>query len=202
MRTFLLASAALLWGGTALAEDLPTSTSLPSAMTIPAPAASLPSEEQPMVSQGNPAWRWMKLGSTTIGRAGCLVTSLYDTLITSKLLSSSTDLGSFVRLLSAYGLFTPSGDLRWDIGKLFPVTVQRITAFGAAALDKAASALSDGTYVLIELATKRGTHHWVRVSRIVNGDAEIRDPNGGRIEWLDSTYGVKAVQGMALITAQ
>lgn len=199
MRLFLLAAmaAVLPWSGTALAENL--STSAPSA-DIETPTEPLPPEARPMESQGDPAWRWMKLGSTTIGKAGCLVTSLYDTLITDKLLSASTDLGAFVRLLSSYGLFTPGGDLRWDLKRLFPMlTIERMSAFGGAAIQKAAYALSQGAQVLIQVATNHGTRHWVVVSRIVNGDALIRDPNGGRIRWLSASYGTQAIRGMATI---
>lgn len=203
MRLFLLAMAAALpWSGAALAENLPTSTTV-SAANIETPAAALPSEELPMVSQGDPAWSWIRLGRSTIGKIGCLSMSLYDAFVQLGLLTAgSTDPGAFVRMLRAYGLFTPNGDLRWDLDRLFPVWIERTRAFGDSALNKAAAALSSGKKVLLQVRTVRGTFHWVGVSRIVNGDAEIRDPNGGRTEWLGSTYRIDSIRGMVTIAAQ
>lgn len=205
MRLFLLAMAAALpWSGAALAENLPTSSSVPAAVTPPAlPSAAPAVEDQPMISQGNPAWSWIPLGRSTIGKIGCLSMSLYDAFVQMGLLAAgSTDPGAFVRMLSAYGLFTSNGDLRWDLDRLFPVWIERTRAFGSAALNKAAAALSNGKKVLLQVRTARGTFHWVGVSRIVNGDAEIRDPNGGRTEWLGDTYRIDSIRGMVTIAAQ
>lgn len=200
-RTFLLAMAALLGSGVAHAESLSSNATAPST-NLPMSDTSmtaLPSEARPMISQGDPAWRWIRFGNTTVGRAGCLLMSLYD--VFSSLGITSTDPATFVRTLSANGFFTSSSKLRWNLGQLFPVWTDRLTISGAAALQKAKTAISNGTQVLFEVVTSRGTNHWVVVSRIVNGNAEIRDPNGGRIGWLSSLYGLNSVHGMVTVTA-
>lgn len=205
--TFLLALAAVFVSRAAHAEALPSGANASLATqpaAIPSPDAALPPEapatdDRPMISQGDPAVRTVRLGNTTIGRAGCLAIAMYDAL--ASLGRVSSDPATFVRQLSAYGLFTRNGLLRWSFGSLYSVVTDRFNVSGVAALQKTAAALSNGAQVLLEVATSHGTKHWVRVTRIVNGDAEIRDPNGGRIGWLGSSYGVSSVRGIAMIMA-
>ena len=205
--TFLLALAAVFVSRAAHAEALPSGANVSLAAqptAIPSPDAALPKDappisDRPMISQGDPAVRSVRFGNTTVGRAGCLAISMYDAL--ASLGRVSTDPATFIRTLSAYGLFTHNGLLRWSFGSLYSVVTDRFTISGVAALQKATAALSSGAQVLLEVVTSRGTKHWVRVTRVINGDAEIRDPNGGRTDWLGSSYGVKSVRGMAMIMA-
>jgi hypothetical protein len=103
-------------------------------------------------------------------------------------------------MLIENGMFTRTGSLYWDLGRLFPVIATRLKLAGSAAYDEALRQLSQGAGVLLQVLTDRGTLHWVVASKVVNGDIEIRDPNGGRIGTLGSLYGVKALRGMATIT--
>lgn len=195
MRIFLLAGAALLWSAAGKAEDLSPAPAPVSETTvaIPVPSAHI----RPMISQGDPAWRSVPLGTTTVGRAGCLALSLLDTLTAMGLVSLDPE--AFIRALSESGLLTRNGLLRWGLDRLFPVKAERTSVTGAAAIEQAALELSRNARVLLEVRTSRGTSHWLAVSRIVGNDAEVRDPNGGRIGLLSSLYGVGAVRGLATI---
>lgn len=193
MRTVLLAAAAFLcWSGTAFAEDrAPDHPAAPAAPRIAVPA------ERPMLSQGDPGWKSLPLGSTTVGKAGCLAFAVMDVLESMGLTYASPY--SFIAMLSQNGLLTPSGLLKWSLDKLFPVTATRLAIAGMAAFNEAVNRLSQGAGVVLEVITDRGTRHWVVASRIVGNDIEVRDPDGGRIGLLSSLYGIDSLRGLAAI---
>jgi hypothetical protein len=107
---------------------------------------------------------------------------------------------SFIAMLTRNHMFDRSNQLYWNLSKLFPVTVTRLKLSGAAAYNAAVSHLSAGSKVLLQVATDRGTLHWVVASKALNGDIEVRDPNGGRVGLLSSLYGVHSLRGLAAIT--
>lgn len=190
MRLLLLALAALLcWSGRAHAEDAPASQAV---LTI--------QPSRPMLSQGDPAWRSLPIGTTTIGKSGCLAFSLMDALASMGLSFSSPS--AFIELLKQNGLFTRSGLLVWDLDRLFPVTATRVSIAGNAAYEEAKQKLSEGASVLLEVATVRGTRHWIVASKVTDGGIEVRDPNGGRTGMLESLYGISSLRGLAVIQKQ
>jgi hypothetical protein len=212
MRIVLLAIAAfvlLFWGPNAHAEvrapDLSRISWLspsPTINTFTVPTISRPAfsnASRPVLSQGDPAWRSMRLGRTTVGRSGCLVMALRDALVEMGVTQSSPD--AFVSTLSRNGLFTAQGSLYWSVDKLFPVTVRPMQALGRSGYIQATKHLAEGKGVLLEVTTKRNTRHWVMATKVVNGDdIEIRDPNGGRVGSLKSLYGVQSLRRIAVIS--
>jgi hypothetical protein len=124
--------------------------------------------------------------------------SLMDVLTGMGLFYSSP--ATFLSLLSVNGMFTSTGKLTWSIDRIFPITTMRLNLVGTAAYDEAVRQLSQGTSVLLQVLTDRGTLHWVAAAKVVDGDIEIRDPNGGRIGTLGSLYGVSALRGLATIS--
>jgi hypothetical protein len=107
---------------------------------------------------------------------------------------------SFIAMLTRNHMFDRSNQLYWNLSKLFPVTVTRLKMQGTAANKAAVSHLSEGSKVLLQVVSDHGTYHWVVASRVVNGDIEVRDPDGGRIGLLSSLYGVSSLRGLAAIT--
>lgn len=193
MRIVLTAAALglLSWGAAAHAEDRAPDHLIPQQAQT--------TEERPMLSQGDPQWKRYRFGNTTVGKAGCLALSLMDALVDMGLAIASPQ--SFIRMLSESRLFTKTGLLIWDLGRLFPVTVTRLSLRGRAAYTEAVNRLSQGAKVLLEVRTVRGTLHWVVASKAVNGDFEVRDPDGGRIGLLSSLYGgTDSLRGLAAIT--
>ena len=168
----------------------------PRALVAHSPSQQTPA---PMLSQGDPAWKHLKIGSgATIGKKGCLVAALFDVLCTIGVTCSSPE--AFVEQLSRNRLFTKSGALYWSLDRLFPVSAVRLTLSGATAFNEARRRLEQGASVLLQVATSRGTLHWVVASRVIGDDIEIRDPDGGVVTTLTQRYGRSALRGLAFIT--
>lgn len=190
MRIFLLALAALLsWCDRAHAGD--TTASEPTLILQPS---------RPMPSQGDPMWRSLPIGSTTVGKSGCLAFSLMDALASMGISSDSPS--AFIELLTQNGLFTRSGLLVWNLDRVFPITTTRVSLTGAAAYEEIKRQLSQGARVLVQVGTARGTRHWVVASRITDDGIEVRDPNGGRTGMLEALYGISSLRGLAVIQKQ
>jgi len=154
-----------------------------------------------MPSQGDPAWRSLSIGNTTVGKSGCLAFSLMDALTSMGLSFSSP--AAFVQMLKENGLFTSAGLLKWNLSMLFPVTVRRLTLAGSAAYDEAKRGLTAGMSVLLQVKTPRGTLHWLVATKAADGDFFVRDPNGGRTGLLSTLYGgISSLRGLAELSPQ
>jgi len=218
LRAFALISAVCI-SGPALAQAAPhpaappaTSPAVPAppkpgtsedrgALTTAAAVAALDdTDDPPTYSQGDPRWKNFQLAhGVSVGKAGCLVVSLFTSLLQ---MGYNFDLLSFLRTLADNDLFDRFGRLRWDIQKAIPgLSAERLKLAGTAALAAAKERIADGSRVILEVVTSRGTHHWIAVVKMVGDSIIVSDPNGGKIGTLSDLYGgARAVTGLSVLT--
>ncbi|MEK7602187.1 MAG: hypothetical protein AAB472_01765 [Patescibacteria group bacterium] len=153
-------------------------------------------------SQGDPAWRHARLGRSTIGRKGCLVTSLSmaafhagDTSINPLLL---------VQDLEAKGLVTKEGRIvPTKLGTALPLTpVARVRVTDATVAALIEAELKQGRFVVLRLnhsASGKAGQHWVYALKVENGDIFVADPGRGYCDFLKNLYGKIAVAEMLVL---
>jgi len=177
----------------------------PAHATTPAKAApatgasAAASPSPPAVSQGDPRWKNLQLArGVTVGKAGCLFVSLFTSVIE---MGYNFDVFSFLRTLTDSDLFDRFGRLRWDIQRAIPgLSAERLVLSGAAALAAAKERIADGSRIVLQVVTSRGTRHWIAVMKIVGDTFIVSDPDGGKVGTLSSLYGTNAVRGLAVLT--
>jgi hypothetical protein len=220
LRALALVSA-LFMSGTALAQTgtvppappaatpaAPQVQPLPAPAPVPtAPAAGMDTtagtggtkSTPTAVSQGDPRWKNLQLArGVTVGKAGCLLVSLFTSVLE---MGYNFDLISFLRTLTDNDLFDRFGRLRWDIQKAIPgLSAERLSLAGAAALAAAKERIADGSRIVLQVVTSRGTRHWIAVMKIVGDTFIVSDPDGGKVGTLSSLYGTNAVRGLAVLT--
>lgn len=162
----------------------------------------VPSGTPVVLSQADPRWAGLRLGSGTVRSQGCLFISVAMIAMELGLVSDPlTMMRSFV----TNGLFAPGGLLRtWSIERVFPgLRVLARTALSATGLDRVAEHLNEGRHVLLKLdrdLRRSGIQeHWVRVLRSEAGDLIIADSNGGHVTSLQSRYGMGTIREMLVL---
>lgn len=144
-----------------------------SATTSSATLSSLPSGTYKTWKQNDPRWNNVKMGNSTVGNAGCLVTSISILLVGSgaektRYLAGTFNPGVFATALNNNGGFDSSGNLQW--GKI-PVlepsfSIYDDTTISSDTTDAAKAALigshlSAGRYVVIRVNNARTKQHWL-----------------------------------------
>lgn len=136
--------------------------------------------------QMDPRWKDVKIGGSSIGPVGCLVTSTAIQIARSgtKITSSSFDPGVLGKAMNSQGAFGSSGELlSWGANAWHAVApnfdfLERTSAGGSKA-NKAsviASIISDSTKFVIVSVNSGG--HWVAVTGVNGSEVSIIDPGG------------------------
>ncbi len=190
----LLAMVSFFCAGASFAQELPSDGPRPYVEESLLPSAS--PEGVVVLSQADPRWADLSLGSGTVRSQGCLFISV---AMIAMELGLVTDPLSMMRSFVMNGLFSPSGLLRTvSIERVFPgLRVLMRRALSATGLDQVNKHLRAGHQVLLKIdrdLRRAGIQeHWVRVVRGDGGDLVVADPNGGRVATLRSLYGSSSV---------
>lgn len=137
-------------------------------------------------------WKNVSLGNSTVGRIGCLATSVSILLAKSGVetnLGNNLNPGTFVQYLSSKGGFY-NGNFMWNsVTKLAPnfKFVDKIVANNYSnqqKIDTIKDLISKGYYVTVQVSTS--PQHWVAVDNIVGNQVNILDPASK-----ETTYGKK-----------
>ena len=130
-------------------------------------------------------WSDIYLGSSsgTIGKIGCLVTSISMQIARSGVPVTVNPLnpGTVVQKLNQHGGFTSGGGLYWNAISYVAPSFQYVGQYGLSGSKEARMGainqlVSDGCYVVIEVKTHAGGQHWVALDYIGNGDIYMMDP--------------------------
>lgn len=130
-------------------------------------------------------WSDIYLGSSsgTIGKIGCLVTSISMQIARSGVPVTVNPLnpGTVVQKLNQHGGFTSGGGLYWNAISYVAPSFQYVGQYGLSGSKEARmnainQLVSDGCYVVIEVKTHAGGQHWVALDYIGNGDIYMMDP--------------------------
>ena len=130
-------------------------------------------------------WSDIYLGSSsgTIGRIGCLITSISMQIARSGVPVTVNPLnpGTVVQKLNQHGGFTGGGGLYWNAISHVAPSFQYVGQYGLSGSKEARMGainqlVSDGCYVVIEVKTHNGGQHWVALDYIGNGDIYMMDP--------------------------
>ena len=134
--------------------------------------------------QGGSSWSNIKLGSSseTIGKAGCLATSVAILIAKSgvKTNISNFNPGTFVKAMNKNGGFNGRGALVWSaVSKIAPKFkfVGKVSTSGESKKQIASEVkkkLNEGYFVTLEL----GVPHWVAVEKVEGDKILIIDPGG------------------------
>lgn len=173
------------------------STATTSAATPSATTRKLPDGDYKNWKQSDPRWGGNALGSSTIARSGCLVTSVSILLVGSgakkdAYKNGSFDPGVFVRELSANGGLTSGGGVIWGgltnyLGKkgsgfqFLSDTRSSGSDFGSASQSSQASSLAGhiekNHFITVCVHNpSTGNTHWVAVDYVNGSDVIVCDP--------------------------
>ncbi len=168
-----------------------------SAASTSATTKALPAGEYKDWKQSDPRWGSNALGSSTIARSGCLVTSISILLVGSgakknEYLNGKFDPGVFVKGLSANGGLTSGGGVVWGglttylnkFGngfKFFKDTRSDGSSFAGLGQSGQAASLAGhrnlGRYITVCVHNpSTGNTHWVAVDSVNGNDVVVCDP--------------------------
>lgn len=134
--------------------------------------------------QTDPNWANTKLGNGTIGKIGCLATSIAMQIAKSKTntnVNGEFNPGSFVQSMSASGGFDAAGNLQWNaVTKVAPnfKYVNRVNLRGKSKEEKLrilTNLQNQGYYLVCEVKGDTG-QHWVAIDNINNQTITMMDP--------------------------
>ncbi len=165
-----------------------------SAASTSATTKALPAGEYKDWKQSDPRWGSNALGSSTIARSGCLVTSISILLVGSgaekdAYVKGNFDPGVFVKRLSANGGLTSGGGVVWS--GIYPATNKKFSVFkdtrsdgssfaGLGQSGQAASLAGHrnlGRYITVCVHNpSTGNTHWVAVDSVNGNDVVVCDP--------------------------
>ncbi len=136
--------------------------------------------------QGDPKWKGISLGGTSsIGRAGCLATSVAIQIKRSGTATPKIpdfNPGTFVKYLNSHGGFS-SGNFKWNSPSQtgaapnfkLQSTKATISGTGATLANNVKKKLNEGCYMVMRV--KYGeAQHWVAVIGAENGKIQMADP--------------------------
>ncbi|MGI5874310.1 MAG: S-layer homology domain-containing protein [Bacillota bacterium] len=173
-------------------EEVVSEDALSVYTTSAAYLSALPAGEYKDWKQSDPRWGGNKMGSSTIAKAGCLVTSVSILLVGSgaekdSYLAGDFDPGVFVKWLNNNGGFIGAGLVWGAVEKFEPkfklYTDTRSSGSNFSSLSKSAkiSAISGhlraGRFIVICVHNpSTGNTHWVAVDEVDGDDVLICDP--------------------------
>lgn len=167
----------------------------------PKPEASSELSFPEAFSQSDPRWRTTRLGKTTIGKSGCLVTALS---IVAQAAGYTYTPAQLVMQLNLRGLITRDGLLKTGLVHVVLPTLSVVDRFTVqpANVQKIRAYLMHGSFVLLKVdrSPKPGIQqHWVVATGYTQDDIRIIDPNGGKRGTIASLFGTNASTKEALV---
>lgn len=133
-------------------------------------------------SQSDPRWRTARMGRTTIGQSGCLLTAL--SMVAQAAGYNYTPL-QLLQQLSVRGLVTRQGLLKTSLVQTVLPTLHVIDRFviHSDSTQKIRGYINGGSFVLLKIdrSPKPGVQqHWVVATDYTSTTVRVIDPNGGK----------------------
>lgn len=140
-------------------------------------------------------WKSVKLGTSTVGKIGCAMTSVTIQILRSgvnNILGNNLNPGTFATTLTELGGFTADGSIYWSsVAKIAP-NFQFVNAIrGHASPSEIAEKVNSGYFVILNVKNGR---HWVAVDRVEGDKIYMFDPGSGGNE-VGQTYGINSIVG-------
>lgn len=151
--------------------------------------------------QGGQSWSNISIGSSTIGKIGCLATSVSIQLARSGVPVSISELnpGTFVEAIKPGGF--QGNSFVWSAPSIIAPTFvyQGKYSLSGTQAQKAADVqkyINQGCYLVMEVKTTCGKgQHWVAVDYVEGSTVHIMDPAGNNTTW--DTYGSQCAGTLA-----
>lgn len=152
-------------------------------------------------SQGDPRWRTARMGKTTIGQSGCLLTAL--SMVAQAAGYNYTPL-QLLQQFNIKGLITRQGLLKTGLVQMVLPDLRIIDRFNTRPdnTHKVRSYMSDGSFVLLKVdrSPKPGVQqHWVVATGYTSTDIRVIDPNGGKRGTITTLFGTTSSTKEALV---
>lgn len=152
-------------------------------------------------SQGDPRWRAARMGRTTIGQSGCLLTAL--SMVAQAAGYNYTPL-QLLQQFNIKGIITRQGLLKTGLVQMVLPDLRVIDRFNTRPdnAQKVRGYMSDGSFVLLKVdrSPKPGVQqHWVVATGYTSTDIRVIDPNGGKRGTITTLFGTTSSAKEALV---
>lgn len=140
-------------------------------------------------------WKTVKLGTSTVGKIGCAMTSVTIQILRAgveNILGANLNPGTFATTLTDLGGFTPGGGIYWASAAKIAPNFQFVDAIRRyAPPSEIAQKVNQGYFVILNVKNGR---HWVAVDRVEGDKIYMFDPGSGGNE-VGNVYGLNSIVG-------